>query len=118
MSTPPRSLSFAVGTSLLSASLSLGVAACTDAKPKDDPKSNKSEKKTVEVKTVNEGPQPEQPETIKSVNPGPEQPPDGTEIKPEDSSLGEPVVGVNPGPEPEQPPPQPVGVNVGPSPKK
>jgi hypothetical protein len=108
MSTPPRSLSFAVGTSLLTASLSLGAAACTDAKPKDDAKTDKSEPKTVEVKNVNtRAPDPEPPPQDTKVNPGPE---------PEQP----PVVMVNPGPEPEQPPKPPEGaggINVGPEPE-
>jgi hypothetical protein len=64
MSTPPRRLSFAVGTSLLTASLSLGAAGC-------------NKKQTVNVhpdepeETVNEGPvtEPEEPE--ETVNEGP-----------------------------------------------
>jgi hypothetical protein len=84
MSTP-RPLSFAVGTSLLTASLSLGVG-CAD-KPKVEKKSDEKHvnegPKTIH-ETVNEGPEPEPPPE-KNVNPGPEVAP-------------EPPKKVNPGP--------------------
>jgi hypothetical protein len=93
MSPPPRSLTFAVSTSLLTASLAL--AGCDDAKPQinpgpvneaPQPKAEGGEqppppKPDVQPKPepkpepihVNEGPQPEpEPEDVKSVNPGPE----------------------------------------------
>jgi hypothetical protein len=96
MSTPRR-LSFAVGTSLLTASLSLG--ACTD-KPKADGPEKKPEKH------VNEGPQPEF-EPV-HVNEGPQPQPEP-----------EPVLAVNEGPEPEPEPPKPgTKVNPGPEPSK
>ncbi|MFO7564610.1 MAG: hypothetical protein R6X02_18340 [Enhygromyxa sp.] len=101
MSTPRR-LSFAVGTSLLTASLSLGVAGCTDK-----PKVNEGpEKKPEEFKTVNEGPESEPPE---KVNPGPEEGEEGP--KPEE----EPLPSINPGPAPEPPPEPPKRVNPGPT---
>lgn len=102
MAPMPRRLSFAVGTSLLGASLSLG---CT-AKPAADEKKDTTEKKAPEpeVETVNTGPlepppppEPPPPQPI-HVNEGPIEP-----------------VHVNEGPQPEpEPPEQPLKVNPGP----
>jgi hypothetical protein len=89
MSPPPRSLTFAVSTSLLTASLSL--AGC------DEPK------KHINPGPVNEAPKPE-PDT-RDVNPGPD-----VETPPEPDH-------VNVGPEPTpEPPPEPIHVNEGPEP--
>jgi hypothetical protein len=99
MSPPPRSLTFVVSTSLLTASLSL--AGCDDPKeavnpgPVDRAPEDKAEEDHVNVGP--EMPPPEQgPEPI-HVNEGPEPIPQP------------PVVMVNPGPEVEKPPePEPV----------
>jgi hypothetical protein len=101
MRPPPRSLTFAVSTSLLTASLSL--AGC------DDPK-----------KAVNPGPVEQAPENKASgdepepdhVNVGPEDP------EPEPKPPVEPIH-VNEGPEPTEPPPEPpLKVNPGPDAEK
>lgn len=112
MSTPPRRLSFAVGSSLLTASLSLGVAACTgtqsktDSEKKPDPRVTNPAPIDEPEDIVNEGPQNdpvlEKAPPVTKVNPGPEP------IKPVP----------NPGPEPVEPPPGASGVNPGPQPEK
>jgi hypothetical protein len=92
MHPPPRSLRFAVGTSLLSASLSL--AGCDDTKtpPKDQPTVNPKE-------PVDTPPAPEEDH----VNVGPEQATPEPEPRPE----LEPIH-VNEGPQPEpEPKPEP-----------
>jgi hypothetical protein len=116
MTTPPRRLSFAVGTSLLTASLSLGAAACTDAKPPEKPKNDKTEKRRIEIETVNEGPTKEPP--VPNVNPGIEPEPDTREVNPGPEVEVPPDpegTKVNPGPEP-APEPIGAGMNVGPNP--
>lgn len=107
MSPPPRSLTFVVSSSLLTASLSL--AGC------DEPK------KQVNPGPINEAPQPE-PDTVNvGPEPQPEPPPpepihvnEGPEPQPEP-----PVIKSNPGPEVETPPPEvlePKRVNTRPEP--
>lgn len=101
MSPPPRSLTFVVSTSLLTASLSL--AGCDEPKQANPPTDKGADKNVGKaVETVNEGPEkPPQPETP----PPPETPP-----QPEPSP--EPI-NVNEGPEP-MPEPPPEKVNPGP----
>lgn len=88
MSPPPRSLTFVVSTSLLTASLSL--AAC-DEQPANSGPVKGSQDKTDKGSDEDR------------VNEGPETPPP-------------PVISVNEGPEPEPPPPEPIHVNEGPEP--
>ncbi|PRQ08392.1 hypothetical protein [Enhygromyxa salina] len=87
MSTPPRRLSFAVGSSLLTASLALGAGGCDErtSNPGPDPEAQQPK------------PKPEEP----VVNPLP--PPD-------------PVARPNEGPEPDPEAVEPVYVNEGPEP--
>lgn len=99
MSPPPRSLSFAVSTSLLTASLALA-GGCDDKQPTVNPAPEKTPEHT-----VNEGPQPEPQPTA---NPGPEAPP---EPPPTADAPPEPLPTANPGPEDF---PEPVHVNEGP----
>jgi protein TonB len=92
MSPPPRSLTFAVSTSLLTASLAL--AGCDEPKKQINP-GPVNEAPKPEPDHVNVGPEPQPPEPPPPepihVNEGPEPQP-------------EPVVkSVNPGPEPEEP---------------
>ncbi|KIG18497.1 hypothetical protein DB30_00182 [Enhygromyxa salina] len=99
MSPPPRRLSFAVGTSLLTASLSLGVAGC------DEQTSNPGPDR------ADKHPEPEGP-TVNQVAPELE-PVEPDPVAPSDAGLDpEQVEGphVNEGPEPEPepiPPPDP-----------
>jgi hypothetical protein len=103
MSPPPRSLTFVVSTSLLTASLSL--AACDEPKEAVNPGPADKADKGSEEDHVNVGPETPPPEPI-HVNEGPEPVP----------TPPQPVISVNPGPEP-VPPPQPViSVNPGPEP--
>lgn len=111
MSPPPRSLTFVVSTSLLTASLSL--AGCDESKqanPPADKGADKNVGKTVE--TVNEGPVTPPPET-----PPPETPPQ-PEILPDP---GPEPIHVNEGPEPMPPPekvnPGPIEPTAAPEPK-
>lgn len=106
MSPPPRRLTFTVGTSLLSASLALGVAGCTEGSGKS--KTDEKAKPPIPVEpTVNMLPPPE------PVEPRPTPPVDPELVEPlhvnedpEPKSL-EPVH-VNEGPEPEPIQPEPV----------
>ena len=97
MSPPPRRLTFAVSTSLLTASLSLGVAGCDE-------------------QTVNPKPTPDQVEPDHTVNVAQELP----EPKESGANEPEPEISANPGPEPEpklEAAPEPVHVNEGPEPE-
>jgi hypothetical protein len=89
MSPPPRSLTFVVSTSLLTASLSL--AGCDEQPANSGPVKGSQDKtdKGSDEDRVNEGP--ETPPPVISVNEGPE-------------------------PVPEPPPPEPIHVNEGPEP--
>jgi hypothetical protein len=119
MSPPPRSLTFAVSTSLLTASLSL--AGCDDREANPGPDKGAADKKAdegIEEDHVNVGPEtppkPEpQPELEEApqpvhVNEGPVRTPDAPE----------PETKVNPGPEVEKPGPplEDKRVNTRPSP--
>jgi hypothetical protein len=97
MSPPPRSLTFAVSTSLLTVSLSL--AGCDEPKQQVNP-GPVNEKPEPEGDHVNVGPEPD----TKEVNPGPE-----PEVAPEPIHVNE-----GPQPQPEPPPEQPLKVNPGP----
>jgi hypothetical protein len=108
MSPPPRSLTFAVSTSLLTASLSL--AGCDEPKKQvnpgpvnEAPKDSGEAPKPEPEDHVNVGPEPTPepppPEPI-HVNEGPEPPPQ-PEVAPPD-------IKVNPGPNVEQPQPEPI----------
>jgi hypothetical protein len=90
MSPPPRSLTFVVSTSLLTASLSL--AGCDDPKEAVNPGPVEGANKGGDEDTVNVGP--EKPPDTKEVNPGPE--PEPPPLEP---------IHVNEGPEPK---PEPV----------
>jgi outer membrane biosynthesis protein TonB len=82
MSPPPRRLSFAVGTSLLTASLSLGAAGCDGRTVNPVPeKSNEKQAKP-------------EPDPELAINPGPEPEPEPTA-----EPTPDPVA--NPGPHPE-----------------
>jgi outer membrane biosynthesis protein TonB len=111
MSPPPRRLSFAVGTSLLTASLTLGVAGCDEDKPTVNPApETDSKKEKPEEPTPNIGPEDggEEPEPV-HINSGPVKP----DPKPEPDP--DPGTKTNPGPEP-KPKPEPKHVNPGPAP--
>lgn len=120
MSPPPRSLTFVVSTSLLTASLSL--VGCDEPKGEGATGSEKKAGKGDDEDHVNVGPEKPQPEPdTREVNPGPEPPPpepihvnEGPEPAPEP-----PVIkSVNPGPENERPPEpiEPKRVNTRPEP--
>lgn len=121
MSPPPRSLTFVVSTSLLTASLSL--AGCDDPKGAVDDGPQKADKGG-DADNVNVGPEtPPQPEPP----PQPETPPQPEPPPPEDIHVNEgpepvpeppPVIKSNPGPEGEKlpEPVEPKRVNTRPEP--
>jgi hypothetical protein len=109
MSPPPRSLTFVVSTSLLTASLSL--AGCDEGPVNPGPVEDSQDKtdKGGDEDHVNVGPEtpPPEPEPI-HVNEGPEP------VPPEPTP--EPVIkSVNPGPEPVPEPPSVIKSNPGPN---
>lgn len=89
MSPPPRRLTFAVGSSLLTAALSLGPAGCDDD-AKSNPKAPDQDSDGEPEHTINEAPEPE-PEPDR-VNEGPEPDPEPEPVR------------VNEGPQPTPPP--------------
>ena len=100
MSPPPRRLTFAVSTTLLSASLSLGVAGCDEGTVNPGPeKVDDKTKAEGPEETVNVGPEEGGDKEPVHVNEGPEPTPELEEK-------------VNPGPEPEKPPPDGPNVNT------
>ena len=97
---PPRRLTFAVGTTLLTASLSVGAAGCDQGSVEGKtPEDAKAEGKTPEGKTP-EGKTPE--DKTSDARPEPDGPPPPPE---DDGGTPEPIRTANPGPEPVEPPP-------------
>ncbi|HVH97744.1 MAG TPA: hypothetical protein VM869_03500 [Enhygromyxa sp.] len=110
MTPPPRSLRFAVGTSLLSASLSLALAGCTEKSRKESSDAPDKKPPVEEEDHINVGPE-EPPVEPVHVNEGPEPQPK-PEAAPQPIHVNE---GPQEPPEPEPGPPEPKRVNTRPT---
>lgn len=125
MSPPPRRLSFAVSTSLLSASLSLGAAGCDDKQPTVNPAPEKDSDVHVNVDPVTpegeQNPEPT-PETVHTVNPVPEPAPEELHVNEGPEPAPQPTVNTVPDPKAKPPtsdkaPPEEKHVNTRPDDK-